>query len=198
MCWAISFPLKPSNVSGLTGKEWCSKFSLPTFLSTAFEHLGLVSMAGKSLLTDLYWDLWQQQLGVEMHSHIDLLVAVIRTLTQLEVRHSYPTGKILTQTYKYIAIKKKNLFTLCNTFPGKKSKTFTIDPWPVQGNLLKTFRETGLLAQDARSGPPHLEKTPGNPETGGRSLWVSSRPAARPACVLIRIRREISLEFREQ
>lgn len=38
-----------------------------------------------------------------------------------------PNWKILTQTYKYIAIKKK-LFTLCNTFPGKKSKNFTIDP----------------------------------------------------------------------
>lgn len=36
--------------------------------------------------------------------------------------------------------------------------------------------ETGLLAQDAGSGPPHLEKkkTPGNPEIGGHSLRVSS------------------------
>lgn len=41
-----------------------------------------------------------------MQDHLDLLVAVMRTLTQTEVRHSYPTGKILTQTYKYIAIKK--------------------------------------------------------------------------------------------
>jgi hypothetical protein len=58
----------------------------------------------------------------------------MRILTQSEVRRSYPTGKILTQTYKYIAIKKKKSSLRLVHFLGRNPK--------ISQSIRDQFRET--------------------------------------------------------